>query len=94
MSETIARRVVRLVNKEGLHARPSQMIVETANRYGARITIRIGEKEADGKSILELMMMASPCGSEIEIAAEGEDAEAAVEALGDLILSGFGEELA
>jgi len=93
-TEPASTRTVHLVNKEGLHARPSQLIVEKANAFKADITLRIGENTADGKSILDLMMLASPMGTEIEIDARGEDAEEAVAALAALIGRGFGEEMA
>jgi phosphocarrier protein HPr len=85
------RVTTRIVNEEGLHARPSTLIVNTANGYTSVITLTIGGRDADAKSILEVMMLVSPKGTEVEIAAEGEDAAAALDALLLLFEKGFGE---
>lgn len=81
----------RIVNEEGLHARPSTLIVKTANGYASTITLSIGARTADAKSILEVMMLVSPKGTEVEIEAEGQDGAAAVDALVTLFEEGFGE---
>ena len=94
MIEDSANESCVLVNKQGLHARPSQMLVMTAHKFACHITVRIGDQEADCKSILELMMLASPVGTELTFSAEGSDAKEAVAALCALVVSGFGEKMA
>lgn len=79
-------------NRLGLHARAAARFVHTASRFRARITASRGEKTMDGKSILGILLLAAVQGTEIEIQAEGEDEEAAVEALSALVEGGFGEE--
>ncbi len=79
-------------NKFGLHARPSASFVQTANRFQAAIKVEKDGQVADGKSIMELMMLAAAQGTKITIKAQGADAREALEALGALIEGRFGEE--
>lgn len=81
-----------MVNKVGVHARPSSQIAQTASRFSAEITIRNGKHEANAKSIMGLMGLAAACGAQLTLVAEGADAEAALDAIEELFLSGFGEE--
>ncbi len=84
-------RAVKIMNKQGIHARPAAEIVKTAARFRSEITIIRDDMEVNGKSIMGVMMLAAECGAEIIIRAEGEDADAAIEALAALIANGFGE---
>lgn len=79
-------------NKLGLHARPAAMFVKLANAFSADIWVMKDGEQVNGKSIMGLMMLAAPGGSTIEVSAEGEDAGAALEALGELVEGGFKEE--
>jgi phosphocarrier protein HPr len=80
-----------LSNKMGLHARPSTQIATTASRYSSDIHIGRDDMMVDAKSVLELLMLAAECGTELVIAAEGDDAKAAVAALVELVKGRFGE---
>ncbi|MCE9593341.1 MAG: HPr family phosphocarrier protein [Planctomycetes bacterium] len=82
---------VRIVNSAGLHARPCHQLAAAALASQSRVTVRCDDREADGKSILELMTLAAPLGSVLEFEAEGADAEAVVERLSQVVASGFGE---
>ena len=93
MAESHASTEVALINSHGLHARPSTLLVGVANGFRSRLTLTIGGRSADGKSIMEVMMLASPKGTVVRISADGPDAEAAVSAVRDLIARGFDEEL-
>ena len=86
-----ARRTVQIVNRTGLHARPCGAIVSLALEYQAVLSIRHGAQEVDGKSILHLMTLGAAHGAELELEAEGEDAEQLLESLVELIGSGFEE---
>ncbi len=79
-------------NRLGLHARPAMQFVDTAVAHQASITVRKGDQSVDGKSIMQMMMLAAVKGAELEIIAEGADAEKACETLRKLIDSRFGEE--
>ena len=70
------------------------MFVETASRYGATIQVRRmdGDEHVDGKSIMQMMMLAATCGTELVIIADGEDAEHAIDELTGLVESNFQEE--
>lgn len=94
MSSTFAdhERTVRIVNKFGLHARPAAEFVKLANRFTSDIWVRKADLEVNGKSIMGVMMLAAEYGSEIVIRASGVDAEAALDALEELVASRFGEE--
>ena len=83
---------VQIVNKYGLHARPAAELVKLANRFRSDVWIRKEDTEVSGKSIMGVMMLAAECGSTVEIRAQGEDSQAAVDALSQLIQNRFGED--
>ncbi len=78
-------------NKLGLHARAAAQLVQTCNRFHADITVSKDGMDVNGKSIMGILMLAAARGSKIVIAAEGDDAEQALQAMGKLIEDGFGE---
>ncbi len=88
----VVERSAPIVNRLGLHARPAAEFVKVANRFRAHITVRKDDLEVNGKSIMGMMMLAAECGSALLIRADGDDAEAAVEALLALVAAGFGED--
>jgi phosphocarrier protein HPr len=79
-------------NKLGLHARPSAQLTQTAARFGADIHISRNGRRVNAKSIMGVMMLAAGQGTTVTVDAEGDDAEAALEAIGRLIAEGFGED--
>ena len=91
MSERITV-MATVVNKLGLHARPAMTFVDVAMTFQAAVLVKKGDTEVDGKSIMQMMMLAASKGSELEIVAEGADAAKAAEALKKLVDSGFDEE--
>jgi phosphocarrier protein len=84
-------RVATIQNELGLHARAAAQFVQTANKFCAEVTVSKDGEEVDGKSILSLMMLAAPIGSEIVIKTEGEEAIEALDTLLELINNKFGE---
>lgn len=80
-----------LTNKMGLHARPSTQIATTAGRFASSVQIAKDGLVIDAKSVLELLMLAAECGSELHITAEGDDAAEAVNALVAIVENRFGE---
>jgi phosphocarrier protein HPr len=90
--ETVLSQIFMIKNKFGLHARPSATFVQTASRYRSQIKVEKDGLVADGKSILDLMMLAAAQGTQVTIRAQGEDAQDALKALGDLIDGRFGED--
>ncbi len=83
-----------IANRLGLHARPAMMFVEVAMKFKAEITVRRTDQDEiiDGKSIMQMMMLAATQGTELEIVAKNEDCEDAVQDLVALIKSKFQED--
>jgi phosphocarrier protein HPr len=79
-------------NKLGLHARPSAQLTQTASRFAADVHISRNGRRVNAKSIMGVMMLAAGEGSTVTVEAEGEDAEEALAAIGQLINEGFGED--
>ena len=93
-AKTVSRRVT-LVNKRGLHARASAKFVNCVESFKSNVEVTshngISAETVEGDSIMELLMLGSACGEDITITAEGEDAEAAAQALAVLVEGHFGE---
>jgi len=88
----VAERNVMIVNQLGLHARAAAKFVDLASRYRANIEIVRGGDCVDGKSILGLLTLAAPRGTQLTLLANGPDAGEALEALAQLVGGRFGEE--
>ncbi len=82
---------VEVPNRLGLHARAAAKLVHVANCYEAEIQVSKDEQVADAKSIMGVLLLCGQRGARLTIRAIGADAEAALEALCDLVTSGFGE---
>jgi phosphocarrier protein len=93
VSQSVTDRVV-IDNKLGLHARPAMLFVEKASTFASAVTVcRCDDSQVvDGKSIMQMMMLAATSGTEIEISASGSDAQDAVAELVALVKSKFSEE--
>lgn len=83
---------VTITNKLGLHARPAMAFADTAAQFQSDIHVIKSGNKFDGKSIMNLMMLAATQGTELEIAAKGPDADAALAALQKLVESKFDED--
>ena len=83
---------LRLINQSGLHARPAAKFVQHAKTFNSRILVKKGEKIVDAKNILGVLSLGAECGDDITIIVEGDDAEEALKALGELVKNKFGEE--
>ncbi len=81
-----------IVNKLGLHARASALLVKTASQFKSDIKIAREGVEVNGKSIMGIMMLAAAKGTSISVKVEGEDEAVAMDVLGELIKNGFGED--
>jgi len=90
-SEPITRQVT-IINRLGLHARAAAKFVRLANQFDADITVLKNGMEAAGDSILDLMMLHAPPGTELELQASGPAASEAITALAQLIADRFDEE--
>ena len=81
-----------IVNKLGLHARASAKLTQLASGFRSQIHLSRSGRRVNAKSIMGVMMLAAGKGSSISVEAEGEDAEAALSAIGALIADKFGED--
>jgi phosphocarrier protein len=78
-------------NKLGLHARPSAQLTQVAGRFKSEVYIARDGRRVNAKSIMGVMMLAAGPGAIVTVDAEGPDEQAALEAIGALITSRFGE---
>lgn len=90
-SSKIVREYV-IQNRYGIHARPAAMLVKTASKFQADVTVEKGAVRVSGKSIMGLMTMEASCGAKIRIVAEGVDAEQALDEIARLFENKFYEE--
>jgi phosphocarrier protein len=91
----VASREVIISNKLGLHARPAMQFVDVANQFKSDVKVHKGGEEpadADGKSVMQMIILAATEGTPLTIEAEGDDADQALQTLVDLVHSKFGEE--
>ena len=88
---TRLQRTVSVVHKQGLHARPAALFVQTAKRFESRVTVKKGRKIVDGKSIMGLLTLAANAGSRIVVVTEGPDASDALEQLTRLVTEPLSE---
>jgi phosphocarrier protein len=90
MSKTT--RTLKVINRFGLHARPAAMVVEAASKFDCEVTLTKDGMSANGKSIMSVMLLAAEPGSEVELSAEGPQAEQVAEAIDQLFQARFNEE--
>ncbi len=88
----VLSRILTIRNRRGLHARAAAKFVSLAERFGAAVDVVKDGQSVPARSIMGLMMLGAGLGSDIELRAEGWDAKEALEALTDLIESGFNEQ--
>ncbi|MCE9683277.1 HPr family phosphocarrier protein [Halomonas alkalisoli] len=87
----VSRKLV-LTNRRGLHARAATKLVQCCQPFQARVTVSHGGQDADACNIMSLLMLGAPCGTELTVSAEGEDAEQALDALETLFDARFEED--
>ena len=85
------RASVQIRNKLGLHARAAAMLVQTANRFDAEVTVAKDGQVVNGRSIMGVMMLAAEQGSEIAVSTTGPQAAEALQAIRELVEAGFNE---
>ena len=89
MSEAKATRTVIINNPQGLHARPAELFAKVAMQFDADIEVIKEDQRVDAKSILNILTLAVVSGTELVLEAVGHDAEAALEALTQLVDDDF-----
>ena len=85
VQNTVCELEVEIKNADGLHMRPAMQFVDTASRFQSLVTVSKDDTNVDGKSIMQMSMLAATCGTRLKIKAEGADAAEAVEALRELV---------
>ena len=84
--------LLEIANELGMHARAATKFVQTANRYHSEITVEKDGQVVNGKSIMGVLLLVASKGTRIKVTAEGDDAEAALAALSQLVRDKFGED--
>jgi phosphocarrier protein len=88
----MTEKTVTVLNRAGIHARPSALLVQTTKNYKSNIYIEKGSDRINAKSIMGIITLGAAYGTELKIIAEGEDEEAAVDAIAKLFETKFEEE--
>jgi phosphocarrier protein HPr len=89
--ENVVERAVKVRNRLGMHARAAVKFVQLANKFRSEVRVVKDDTEANGKSIMGLLTLVAAHGVTMTLVCDGDDAEAAVTALGELVDAGFGE---
>lgn len=85
-------RSVIVANRLGLHARAAARFVHLASRFQSNVTVTCGAQTMDGKSIMGILLLAAATGTVLLVSADGEDEQAALDALCGFIATGCGED--
>ncbi|MBT5649220.1 MAG: HPr family phosphocarrier protein [Rhodospirillaceae bacterium] len=88
----MAQQVLRIINERGLHARAAAKFTTVVEEFDAEITVSNGRESVGGRSIMGLLLLGAAKGTEITVASEGSDADAAMAAIAALVADGFGED--
>lgn len=91
MSSELITSTVTVLNPQGLHARPADLLVRLANQFQSPIEIGKKGEWVDAKSILSLLTLGAAQGTELGLRASGPDAQTAISAVKDLFARGFNE---
>jgi phosphocarrier protein len=85
-------RELQIINKRGLHARASAKFVQMVERFNAEVWVTKGGETVGGTSIMGLMMLSAAPGTSIVVSAIGPEAQAAIDAISELVAGKFNEE--
>ena len=85
LEKDVCETEVEIKNADGLHMRPAMQFVDVASRFECDITVSNSENSVDGKSIMQMSMLAATCGTKLRIKAEGPDPQQAIDALRKLV---------
>ena len=85
LEKVVCETEVEIKNADGLHMRPAMQFVDIANQFKSDIIVSNNETEVDGKSIMQMSMLAATCGTKLKIKAEGSDAQKVIGALRELV---------
>jgi phosphocarrier protein HPr len=91
MNGEALRRVVTVANPQGLHMRPAAAFAKAARQYQSAVTVSRDERSVNGKSQIDLLLLAAEPGAQLVLEVSGEDAPMALDALGAILESVFEE---
>jgi phosphocarrier protein HPr len=89
MDSSTASREVVVGLEEGLHLTPLRALTLLAEKFSCEISIHKGDRMVDAKSMLDLMTLMAEHGTRLQLSAQGPDAPAAIQALGELFDNNF-----
>jgi phosphotransferase system HPr (HPr) family protein len=92
VNQAKATRTVRVVNRQGVHARAATLIAEVVRRYQSRVSLHKGSESVEGTDVLQIMSLGAAEGEEVMLEAWGDDAETVLDALAALFNGRFGNE--
>ena len=85
-------KTVKVVNEQGMHMRPAGVLAQEMKKFaGCTVMLKTGGKEKKATSVMQVMAAGIKCGTEVEISADGENEQAALDKAAELFESGFGE---
>ena len=85
LKNVVCEAEVEIKNADGLHLRPAMQFVDVASQYKSDVTVSTSETKVDGKSIMNMSILAATCGTKLKIKAEGSDAGEVISALRELV---------
>lgn len=85
----IHRRTVTVINEQGLHFRPCQLIAMAAQQHQGSVALSRGATRVDAKSLMDLLTLAAECGADLELEVTGPEAEALIDKVTELFSRGF-----
>jgi phosphocarrier protein len=92
MSDSEATGTFEIINRLGLHARAASRLVQVASQFSCQVTVRRDEQVANAKSVMGVLLLCGAKGAKVTVEADGDGADKAVQAIGQLIGNKFGEE--
>lgn len=85
-------KTVEVINEQGLHMRPAGTLAAEMKKFtGTTVTLKTADKTVKAGSVMQIMAAGIKCGTKVEIIAEGENEQAALDKAAELFESGFGE---
>lgn len=84
-----AEKILTIINSKGLHVRAATLLAQTAAEFDAVITVEHAGERANGKSIMNLLLLTASQGTRVQVTTEGADAEDAMAAVSELVERGF-----
>lgn len=92
MSSPRAQATFEIINRRGLHARAASKLVQLASQFPCEVTVSREDQSANAKSVMGVLLLCGAQGTKVRVEAVGESADDAIQRIGELIGSRFGED--